>query len=362
MQYKNQTLILSSAIIACLQACDASDNNASGFKQDSGGATAKLVDPAVGAAGANERPAPAGPDDQRDKNDNTHKKGYVGLFGDGAVGVLDLETMKIIKTVPVTAPDGLVVTPDGKQVFVSSTDQGSVVVLSTEDDSITTSIDVGAKPAGLTVTPDGKQVVASVGGANEAVIIDTETREVVDHVPVDLAHSSCVTKDGRYAYVGSQVTDAPAVVTVDLTGALEPKSLPVDRSPRALACEDGGIYYTAVGLDAVEILDPETGKVSDPIETGGSPHDIRRACDSSIELVVSQTAGDLEFIDTGSHKVVDKVVTGKLAHWIAVSADGKLAYVTNETDDNVSIVDLDARELIDTIDVGDAPRKIGIQR
>jgi YVTN family beta-propeller protein len=76
------------------------------------------------------------------------KKGYIGLFGDGAVGVLDLETMKIIKTVPVTAPDGLVVTPDGKQVFVSSTDQGTVVVLSTADDSVTTSIDVGANLLG----------------------------------------------------------------------------------------------------------------------------------------------------------------------------------------------------------------------
>lgn len=270
--------------------------------------------------------------------------------------------MKIIKTVPVTAPDGLVVTPDGKQVFVSSADQGSVVVLSTVNDSITTSIAVGAKPAGLTVTPDGKRVVASVGGADEAVIIDAASHEIVDHVSVGLAHSSCVTKDGRYALVGSQVTDAPAVVKVDLTGASEAKLFPVDKAPRALACEDGGIYYTAVGLDAVEVLDPETGEISDPIQTGGSPHDIRHAGDSQLELVVSQTAGDLEFIDLDSHEVVDRVVTGKLAHWIAVSADGKLAYVTNETDDDVSVVDLDARKVTATIAVGDAPRKIDIQR
>ena len=344
MQYKNRTLMLSSAIIACLHACD---HDASPSTADSGSSTAKLLDPPGGAAGASA---------------DVHKKGYVGLFGDGEVGVLDLQTKKIVKTVPVTAPDGLVVTPDGKQVFVSSTDQGRVVVLSTRDDSVTTSIDVGAKPAGLTVTADGKHVVASVGGASEAVVIDAESHEIVDHIPVGLAHSSCVTKDGRFAYVGSQVTDAPAVVKVDLTGAMTAQSFAVDKSPRALACEDDGIYFTAVGLDAVEVLEPESGKLSDPIETGGSPHDIRRAGDSQIELVVSQTAGDLEFIDMDTHKVVDKVATGKLAHWIAVSADGKLAYVTNETDDNVAIVDLEARRVMETFDVGDAPRKIDIQR
>ena len=347
MQYKQHTLILSSAIIACLQACDASDSHPAPATQDSGSSTAKLLDPAGGAAGSSAV---------------AHKKGYIGLFGDGAVGVLESRDQEIIKTVPVTAPDGLVVTPDGKQVFVSSTDQGTVVVLSTKDDSITSSIEVGAKPAGLTVTPDGKHVVASVGGASEAVIIDAQSHEIVDHVAVGLAHSSCVTNDGRFAFVGSQVTDAPAVVKVDLTGGMEPKSFKLDKSPRALACEANGIYFTAVGLDAVEVLDPDSGKVSDAIETGGSPHDIRRAGDSQIELVVSQTAGDLEFIDMDTHEVVDKVATGKLAHWIAVSADGKLAYVTNETDDNVSIVDLEARMVTDTFDVGDAPRKIGIQR
>lgn len=290
------------------------------------------------------------------------RKGYVGLFGDGAVGVLDLDARRMIKTVPVTAPDGLVITPDNAQVFVSSTDSGQVIVISTQDDRVLASIDVGDKPAGLTLTPDGRQLVASVGGANQAVVIDTATHAVLARADVGQAHSSCITADGHYAYVGAQVPDAPAVVRVDLSGQSEPHSFAVDKAPRALACESDAIYFTAVGLDGVEKLDFETGALATPISTGGSPHDLRAAHPGQLELVVSQTAGDLELIDVPAAGVTATIPTGKLAHWIALDASGQTAYVSNEGDDDVSIVDLASRQVTATIAVGDAPRKLAIQR
>jgi YVTN family beta-propeller protein len=78
--------------------------------------------------------------------------------------VLDTATNVVLKTIPVTAPDGLVITPDGKKVYVSSSDSGAVKVIGTDVDNVIGSIDVGAKPAGLAITPDGRHVVVSVGG------------------------------------------------------------------------------------------------------------------------------------------------------------------------------------------------------
>ncbi len=290
-----------------------------------------------------------------------HRKAYVGLFGDSAVAVLDTVTNTVLKTIPVTAPDGLAITPDGKKVYVSSTDSGTVKVITTDDDTILTSIDVGSKPAGLAISPDGSRAVVSVGGANEAVIVDTSADVVLKQVPVGMAHSSCITADGRYAYVGSQVTTAPAVVVVDITGDTPPKSFPVDKSPRALSCTSGKIYFSAIGLDAVEMLDPATGMLGTPIPTGGSPHDVRATKDGKFELVVSQTVGDLEFIDPVADQVVGTVPTGKLPHWITLFTDGTEAYVTNEDDDNVVLVDLAARRVTDTIAIGNAPRKMAMQ-
>jgi YVTN family beta-propeller protein len=200
-----------------------------------------------------------------------------------------------------------------------------------------------------------------VGGADQAVIIDVTQNAVMRRVAIGQAHSSCVTADGHYAYVGSQVTASPAVVKVDLEEDTPAQTFAVDKSPRALACDSGLIYFTVVGLDAVEVLDPRSGKLGTPIPSGGSPHDLRAAQPGQTELVVSQTAGDLEFIDEGSAAVTARVPTGKLAHWIALTEDRTAAYVTNEGDDSVAVVDLERRVVTDTIEVGKAPRKIALQ-
>jgi YVTN family beta-propeller protein len=287
-------------------------------------------------------------------------KGYIGLFGDSAIGVVDIANRRVIKTLPVTSPDGLVITPDGKKVYVSSMDSGSVKVIDTATDTLRGSIDVGSKPAGLSVTPDGKLLVVAVGGSNEAVLVDTATDTITRHVPVALAHASCITQDSHFAYVGSQVTTAPTVVAVDLTTDAPPKVYPVDKPPRALACETW-VYFSSIGLDAIESLDPTTGTLGPQIATGASPHDLRASGMPNVELVVSQTAGELEFFDTTTHSVIGKVATGKLAHWITLSEDHATAYVTNEGDDNMSVVDLATRSVIATVPVGKAPRKMALR-
>ena len=48
-------------------------------------------------------------------------KAYIGLFKDNAVAVLDTGTNQVIKTIPVpTGPHGMVITSDGRWVYVSS--------------------------------------------------------------------------------------------------------------------------------------------------------------------------------------------------------------------------------------------------
>ncbi|HEX5655570.1 MAG TPA: hypothetical protein VFX59_00175, partial [Polyangiales bacterium] len=265
----------------------------------------------------------------------------------------------VVATIPVgSGPQGAAASADGSRVYVPDIGSNAVSVIDTATDTVLRAIEVGAKPAGLAITPDGKLLVVAVGGTNEAVIVDIASDTITRHVPVGQAHASCITRDGRWAYVGSQVTTVPAIVAIDLT-TYAATSYPVDHAPRMLACEDE-IYFTSIGLDAVEVFDPDTGTLNAPITTGASPHDLRAGAKGT-ELVVSQTAGDLEWIDTASGTVKSRVATGKLAHWITLSADGALAYVTNEGDDNVSVVDLAKATVTATFTVGKAPRKMALR-
>src|SRR5262252_2614495 len=77
-------------------------------------------------------------------------KAYVGLFNDNAVAVLDTGTNQILSTIPVpTGPHGIVITPDGRWVYVSSDGASTVSVIDTTTDSIARSIEVGQTPHGL---------------------------------------------------------------------------------------------------------------------------------------------------------------------------------------------------------------------
>ena len=57
-------------------------------------------------------------------------KAYVGLFKDNAIAVLDTGTNGVQGTIPVPqGPHGIVITPDGRKVYVSSDGASTVSVI-----------------------------------------------------------------------------------------------------------------------------------------------------------------------------------------------------------------------------------------
>src|SRR5881628_142201 len=64
-------------------------------------------------------------------------KAYVGLFKDDAVAVIDTAQSKVLGTISIpTGPHGLVMTPDGRKVYVSSDGASTVSVIDTTRDRV----------------------------------------------------------------------------------------------------------------------------------------------------------------------------------------------------------------------------------
>src|SRR5262249_35815736 len=139
-------------------------------------------------------------------------KAYVGVFKDNVVAVVDTQTNSVLRTIPIPAgPHGLVVTPDGRKVYVSSDGASTVTVIDTATDTVATTIEVGSTPHGLAISRDGSKVLVAGFGANQSMIIDTATDRIVGRVPVAQPHNSAISPDGRTAYVGSQQQGATAL-------------------------------------------------------------------------------------------------------------------------------------------------------
>ena len=290
-------------------------------------------------------------------------KAYVGLFKDNAVAVLDTGTNRVTKTIPLPAgPHGMVITPDGRLVYVSSDGASTVSVINTSTDAVTASINVGKTPHGLALTPDAKTVLVAGFGTNQLSFIDVATNTVSGAVPVPSPHNIAITPDGRRAYVASQVQGSAALVIVDLSSRSVAGHVALDKVPRALNFSPDGkqLYFTEAGDSDVQVLDPTTNTVVDHIPVGASPHHPLFVGSGQTALVVVQGPGQVAVIHTAT-KAVTAVSVGQLPHWIAASSDGGFAYVTNENSNDVSVISVDTEKVIGTIPVGAGPRKIVIQ-
>ncbi len=289
---------------------------------------------------------------------------YVGLFKDDAVTVIDTAENKVLGTISVPkGPHGLVVTPDGRKVYVSSDGASMVSVIDTAADRVVASIDVGANPHGLAVSGDGSRVLVLGWGSNRALIIDTVTDRVIGEVPVAQPHNGTLSRDGRTGWVASQQQGATALVRLDLTIWKEMARVPLDKTPRGLELSPDGrkVFFTLAGVNAIQVLDTATNRLVTQIPVGASPHYAPFTPDGRWALAVVQGPGELAILDTTSSTLASTVAVGRAPHWATPSSDGRAAYVTNEGSNDISVVDLARRTVTATIPVGNAPRKIAVQ-
>src|SRR6266446_2090825 len=291
-------------------------------------------------------------------------KAYVGLFKDNAIAVLDTGTNRVQATIPVPqGPHGIVITPDGRKVYVSSDGASTVSVIDTQTDTIVKSIEVDPNPHGLAISADGREVLVSAFGTNQVLLIDTSTDQIVRRLPVPMPHNSALSPDGHMAYVGSQQQGATAVVILDLVQGTQVGTVPLEKTPRGLTLSPDAkqLYVTVAGTDAVQVIDLASQRVVGQIPVGASPHIVMMLPNGNAGLVVSQGPGTLEFFDPTRHTVSRTVRVGTNPHWLAVSSEGRAAYVSNEGSQDISVVDVASGTVTATVQVGNAPRKIVVQ-
>jgi YVTN family beta-propeller protein len=153
--------------------------------------------------------------------------GYTDDGKAGTVGVFDLTTLKLIKTIP-AAPDadGMVLDPASGHLFVIDGDSGSVTVIDPKTDSTIATIAVGS---GLEAGNGDGQGHLYVDGVDQhdIVAIDTATDKVLGHWPMqgcERPHGIAV--DGVSHHVFATCANK-VMVGVDVTNGANFASAPI---------------------------------------------------------------------------------------------------------------------------------------
>ncbi len=99
-------------------------------------------------------------------------------------------------------PEGIDVSPDGKEVWIGHNEDGGISVINTATNKVKEVVKLAQMPIRVKFTPDGSKVLVSDPKAGEFIVIDAKTRKEIKRVKADGTPVGILLQpDGKRAYV-----------------------------------------------------------------------------------------------------------------------------------------------------------------
>jgi YVTN family beta-propeller protein len=199
------------------------------------------------------------------------KIAYVGLSRNNTLGVVDLDSGKLIKEIPVgVAPFDVVLSPNAEQAYISNWGGRR------------------ARPGERTAKSSGTDTLVDergIASSGTVSIVDLKQGREVAQVQADLHPSDLeLSADGRTLYVANANSDTISVIdtvtrqSVNTISVRPDASLPFGSAPNALALSRDGkaLYVANGGNNAIAVItlnaaEPSTSRVKGFIPTGWYP-------------------------------------------------------------------------------------------
>lgn len=277
---------------------------------------------------------------------------YITNSEDGTVSVIDTAS-NTVSPVPIKVccdPYGVAVASRKQRVYVThpSSDKVSVIDISITPSVVIDSITVKGAPRGIIITPDEKKIYVTstgVGPFGNVSVIDTETNAVMNHISIDQVGSApwgiVATPHGEKIYVTNSGSDTVAVIDTSIDKIIA--TVPVGSRPIGIAVSPDGknVYVTNNLSRNVSVINTETDTVkANPIAVGEGPYGVTVTLDGKKVYVVNYVSNNVSVIDSMSNEVTATVHVGVGPLGISLSPNGKKAYVVNNDFNNVSIIDV----------------------
>lgn len=290
---------------------------------------------------------------------------FISNEKDNTITVLDVDTMKVIKTVPVgKRPRGMVLSPDhktlficagddnrldvmdtstfeitathetsgpdpelldidhaGKFIYIANEDDGLVTVVNAADGSVRGEIQIGVEPEGMAVSPDDTIVVATSESTSMAHFIDIKSLKVVANVLVDTRpRVARYTPDGKEVWVTAEVGGTVSIIdaighkikqrlTFNIPGVRPELIQPMGVEFSA----DGKKAFVALGrANRIAVIDTATYETTNLILVGQRPWHMDFNKDRSKLFTANGLSNDVTVVDVATLKAEKSIPVGRL--------------------------------------------------
>ena len=230
------------------------------------------------------------------------------------IAVFDIASGKIRRIIKgVSNPEQLAVSKAGR-LYAADEDAAKLIVLDINSGAPVGAVAVGEEPEGVALTPDEKQVWVTSEGNSAVVAIDTASLKVLATIPVGERPRNVVfSPDGRRAFVAGEADRVIKVIDTAALSVLKSVTL-ADASlkPMGLAVSgDGKVLYVSAGRGAqVLALDAETLAIRGVAPTGGRPWGVALSPDGKLLYSAGGSSDDVAVTDTATMQVLSRIKAG----------------------------------------------------
>ncbi len=258
------------------------------------------------------------------------KLAYVTNYGSGRprgtrswLTVVDVESMRVVRDLEfkdpdsgeyLSAPHGIMVTPDGRDLWVTAEGSQAVARIALSDESVAGVYMTGQRTSHQVVPlPDGSKAYVANIGSGSVSVVDVRTGSVNTVVCAPGTEGIDVSPDGRW------------------------------------------VWATNRADDSISVIDTRTDRVTATIRTGSFPIRVKFTPDGAYALVSNAQDGEVAVFNASTRDLVRTVNTGAMPIGLLILPDGSRAYAANTASDMVSVIDLEAWKVIGTLATGDEP-------
>jgi len=300
-----------------------------------------------------------------------------------SLSIFDPATREELAVVPTgTGPHEVAVSPDGRLAVVSdygAQQPGStltVVDLSTNTVARTLPLAFAEnksllRPHGIAFVDADHVVVTSESTRRLALVhVGTGRVERTWTTPQSTMHMVALSPDRTFAHCTS-IKDGD-VATFALTGdAAKPLVTPTGDGAEGLAVNQktGEVWIGNRAANTVTVVDPKTGKASEPIDTADFPFRIAFTPDGAKALVSCAEGGDVQVFDAGTKKLLQSISIAAdgselsaMPMGLCVTPDGMNVFVACGRGEFVAVLDLEAGKLVHKLKARAGPDGIAFAR
>jgi YVTN family beta-propeller protein len=147
-----------------------------------------------------------------------HRTAWVSCTDTSNVSVIDLQTAAV-KTIPTgPRPQGIVIAPDGKRVYVANSDGETITVIDAIRKELAGEIPVGGRHSGpvrVAITPDERTILAALQLKHAVQFVNAATMKPGKELPLPGPPvSMTLSADGRTAYSAVLQQDTIFIISV----------------------------------------------------------------------------------------------------------------------------------------------------